>query len=106
MMMSGPQETASQIDAQIRALPERNTPTVRAVRRAYSRQLNQAEPEFVLDVARELRTAYGRWMAYEQAILLFSVDTPATLAGIVSAIVDDPVASSSTADPAGCLRVS
>ena len=66
MMMNSSKEIASQIDAEIRALPERNTPSVRAVRRVYSRQLKQAEPEFVLDVAREILTTYGhRWVAYE-----------------------------------------
>jgi 3-methyladenine DNA glycosylase AlkD len=66
MKMNSARETASQIDVEIRALPERNTPTVRAIRRSFSRQLKLAEPEFVLNVARELLTTHGhRWVAYE-----------------------------------------
>ncbi len=57
---------ASEIDEQIRALPVRNTPSVRAVRRKYSRTLKQAKPEFILDLARELFQNYGyRWVACE-----------------------------------------
>lgn len=56
----------SQIDAQIRALPVQNTPNVRAVRRRYSRQLKTSDPQFVLDLARELIKNYGyRSVAYE-----------------------------------------
>jgi 3-methyladenine DNA glycosylase AlkD len=59
-------DVAAAIDAAIRALPVQNTPNVRAIRRAYSRQLRQAEPAFVLDVARTLRKAYGyRGVPYE-----------------------------------------
>jgi 3-methyladenine DNA glycosylase AlkD len=57
---------ASEIDAEIRALPVRNAPTVRAVRRRYSQRLKGAAPEFVLDLGRELLTRYGRrWVACE-----------------------------------------
>ena len=57
---------ASRIDAEIRALPVQNTPSVRAIRREYSRKLKQADPKFVLDVARELVTTYGyRSVPYE-----------------------------------------
>lgn len=58
---------ASQIQAQIQALPVQNTPNVRAIRRAYSQQLKTASPEFVLELARELlRTPDGyREVAYE-----------------------------------------
>jgi 3-methyladenine DNA glycosylase AlkD len=57
---------AAEIDAEIRSLPVRNTPNVRAVRRRYSRHLRQADPQFVLDVARELLGTYGhRSVAYE-----------------------------------------
>lgn len=57
---------ASEIDAEIRALPVRNAQTVRAIRWRYSRRLKGAGPEFVLDLARELLTRYGRrWVAYE-----------------------------------------
>jgi 3-methyladenine DNA glycosylase AlkD len=58
--------TASEIDAEIRALPVQNTPRVRSVRREYSRKLKKADPRFVLDVARELLKAYGyRSVPYE-----------------------------------------
>ncbi len=59
-------EVASEIDAEIRALPVRNTPNARAIRRKYSRQLRRAEPEFVLAVARVLLDTYGyRGVPYE-----------------------------------------
>jgi 3-methyladenine DNA glycosylase AlkD len=61
-----PEEIASQIDAEISALPVRNTPNERAVRRKYSQLLKQASPEFVLGVARTLLKHYSyRWLAYE-----------------------------------------
>jgi 3-methyladenine DNA glycosylase AlkD len=57
---------AAEIDARLCALPVRNTPSERAIRRATSRQLEDAEPAFILDLARELLQAYGyRWHAYE-----------------------------------------
>jgi 3-methyladenine DNA glycosylase AlkD len=57
---------ASEIDAEIRALPVQNTPSVRAIRRKYSRMLEQADPKFVLDVARELLKTLGyRSVPYE-----------------------------------------
>ena len=49
-----PKTIASQIDAEIRALPLMNVPNLRTVRRKYSRLLKKAAPEFVLEVAREL----------------------------------------------------
>lgn len=59
-------EVASEIDAEIRALPVRNTPTVRAIRRKYSRMLRQASPESILDLAGELVERYGyRGLPYE-----------------------------------------
>jgi len=59
-------EVASEIDAEIRALSVRNTRNARAIRRKYSRKLEQASPEFVLDLARELLENYGsRWFGYE-----------------------------------------
>lgn len=59
-------ELAAEFDAEVRALPERNTPSVRAVRRRYSRQLKGAEAEFVLEMVRTLVHDYGyRGMAYE-----------------------------------------
>lgn len=59
-------KVASAIDAEIRALPVQNTPNVRAIRRSYSRKLKQADPEFVLNLSREILGTYGRrWVAYE-----------------------------------------
>ena len=49
-----PAEMAAEIVAEIRALPLRNTPNVRAVRRRYSHALRAADPAWVLDLAREL----------------------------------------------------
>ena len=60
------QQLAAQINAEILALPVRNTPNVRAVRKKYSRMLKQAPPAFILDVARALLDAYDyRVLAYE-----------------------------------------
>jgi 3-methyladenine DNA glycosylase AlkD len=57
---------ASQIDAEIRALPVRNTAAVRALRRQYTRQLKQADPVFILNLARILIEEHDqRWLAYE-----------------------------------------
>jgi len=64
--LSSAREVASQIDAEIRALPVQNTPSTRAIRRKYSQRLRQAEPDYVLAVARELRETYGyRGMPYD-----------------------------------------
>jgi len=61
-----PEEIAAQIDAEIRALPVRNTPNERAIRRKYSQLLKQASPQLVLDLARKLLRAYSYgWLAYE-----------------------------------------
>jgi 3-methyladenine DNA glycosylase AlkD len=65
---NNPKQVASEMNAEIRALPVRNTPNTRAIRRKYSRMLEQAGPEFVLDVARTLVEDYGyRGPAYELA---------------------------------------
>jgi len=45
-------KVALEIVAEIRALPVRNTPNVRVIRRKYSRMLKKANPEFILDLAR------------------------------------------------------
>jgi 3-methyladenine DNA glycosylase AlkD len=59
-------EVASRIDGEIRALPVQKAPAVRAIRCRYSRLLKKAEPEFVLEVARELLRQYGyRGVPYE-----------------------------------------
>ena len=64
--LSDAKKIASEIDAEIRALPLRNAPNARAIRRQYSRKLKQASPGFILDLARELLECYGqRWLAYE-----------------------------------------
>ena len=64
---------ASRFDAEIRALPVRNAPNARAVRRRYSRELKTAEPAFVLDLVRELVEVYGyRGIAYE--LILYHKD--------------------------------
>jgi 3-methyladenine DNA glycosylase AlkD len=59
-------EIAAEIDAAMRALPARNAPYQRGVRRRYSRLLKEAVPELVLDVARELIRDHGyRGLPYE-----------------------------------------
>jgi 3-methyladenine DNA glycosylase AlkD len=66
MDLNNPKEVAAEIDAEVRALPVRNTPNERAMRVKYSRMLKQASSEFMLDVARELLTNYGyRGLPYE-----------------------------------------
>ncbi len=57
---------AAQMDAEIRALPVRNTPKVRAIRRRYSEMLKGSGAQFVLDLTLELVQEYGyRGPAYE-----------------------------------------
>ncbi len=64
--MSGAQELAAEIIAVIESLPMQNTPSMRAVRRRYSRQLQSADARLVLAVARRLvRSQKYRWIAYE-----------------------------------------
>jgi len=59
-----PKEAASKIAAEVRALSVRKAPNARAIRRRYSRVLEQADSEFILDVARELLESHGqRWLA-------------------------------------------
>jgi 3-methyladenine DNA glycosylase AlkD len=61
-----PRQIAGQIHAEIQALPTRNTPGMRTVRRRYSRSLKGAKVDLVLGVARELLVRYGyRDVAYE-----------------------------------------
>jgi 3-methyladenine DNA glycosylase AlkD len=68
--MSEVSAAAAEFDAQVRALPEQRTPTVRAVRRQTSRRLRSASPEFVVSLVSELVHTYGyRATAYE--ILLY-----------------------------------
>ncbi|MBN1139365.1 MAG: DNA alkylation repair protein [Anaerolineae bacterium] len=64
--LDSPQGWAAKIDKEIRALPVRNTPNVRAIRRKYSRLLKKADPKLVTSVAKMLLREYGlRWVAYE-----------------------------------------
>jgi len=59
-------KAALQIDAKIRALPVLKTAAARAIRRQYSHQLKQANPAFILNLARELIERHDqRWLAYE-----------------------------------------
>ena len=64
--MTEARKLAAEIVADLRALPVRNTPNERAVRRKYSQKLRRAQPELILALARELLANYGeRWVAYE-----------------------------------------
>lgn len=53
-------EVASKVVAEIRALPVLNTPNARAIRRRYSQKLRGANPESLLDLARELLENYDQ----------------------------------------------
>ena len=64
--------TAAQIAADIAALPQRTTATVRKVRREHSRALRTADAAFVIELARDLLARDSRegrsglrWVAYE-----------------------------------------
>jgi 3-methyladenine DNA glycosylase AlkD len=60
------QELAAMIDVEIHALPVRNTPSIRAVRRKYSSYLEMAGSGFILELSGILIQAYGhRGLAYE-----------------------------------------
>jgi len=48
-------DLASKIEAELRALPLRNIPNEREIRRKYSRLLKKESPKFVLDLASELK---------------------------------------------------
>lgn len=61
-----PITAAAEIDAEIQALPDPNTPNVRAIRKKYSRRFQNTSPAFMLNLAWELMSNYGeRWVAYE-----------------------------------------
>jgi 3-methyladenine DNA glycosylase AlkD len=63
---SDPEKIAEALFAEIKSLPERNTPTIRAVRRKYSRILQDAPARFVFQLAKPLCKVDGfRWIAYE-----------------------------------------
>jgi 3-methyladenine DNA glycosylase AlkD len=59
-------QIAARLNTEIEALPVKNTPNVRAIRRRYTRELKHAPAAFILDLARELLRTYGhRWVACE-----------------------------------------
>jgi 3-methyladenine DNA glycosylase AlkD len=61
-----PQQAAAVIDAEIRSLTDRNTQTMRAIRRKYSQSLQTAPVGFVFELATILSKIDGyRWIAYE-----------------------------------------
>jgi 3-methyladenine DNA glycosylase AlkD len=57
---------AKELDSDIRSLPVLNAPNLRIVYRKYTKLLRQANPDFVLDLAREVFNNYGhRWFSYD-----------------------------------------
>ena len=59
-------EAAEAIEAELNALPARNTESMRAIRRKYSQELKSASPEFMLELARQLvKVDSHRWIAFE-----------------------------------------
>jgi 3-methyladenine DNA glycosylase AlkD len=59
-------QLAAQIAAEIRALPLPNTSAARAVRRDYTKQLQQADHAFIFALAKALiEPHHQRWLAYE-----------------------------------------
>lgn len=64
--MEDPHGMARSIVADIEALPLRNTPSMRAVRKRYSSALSGADAAYILELARVLRREGGyRWIGYE-----------------------------------------
>jgi 3-methyladenine DNA glycosylase AlkD len=64
--LPSPEALASEILAEVRALPVHNAANERALRRKYSRRLRKADGEFVLGLARALLENHGqRWLACE-----------------------------------------
>jgi len=64
--MSNAPEIVVLILAECDALPVRNTPSLRLIRRKYSCMLQGAQDDLVLQIARELRqTGRYRWFGYE-----------------------------------------
>ena len=69
MKIADPKETAGAILNEIRALKISNAPHMRDIRRRYSFALREAEPTFVLDVAREILSFSDlRWLAAELVV--------------------------------------
>ena len=63
---SEPVAVAAELNAEIKALENPNTPNVRAIRMRYSKRFRDNDPAFILEVAWELLNRYGeRWVAYE-----------------------------------------
>ena len=59
-------QAACNIMAELQVLPEHNTPNMRTIRRKFSREMKGVDPNFILDLARELLFVYEqRWIAYE-----------------------------------------
>ena len=66
MLMPGAPEIAASILAECQALPVQNTPSLRLVRRKYTRLLQVAPGDLLLQIARLLRqTARYGWFGYE-----------------------------------------
>ena len=70
--MTVPSDAAARIEADVAALPQRTTATVRKVRREYSRMLKSYDATFIIEVAhallaRDRRSGRSglRWVAYE-----------------------------------------
>jgi 3-methyladenine DNA glycosylase AlkD len=65
-MLQHPSALAQEIASAMRALPVQNTPTMRELRRAYSKQIKPWEAEQVLQLAEVLLLLPGmRWIGYE-----------------------------------------
>lgn len=62
---SSVKEIARAIVSELRALPVQNVPNIRKVHRKYSRMLKDAQPAFILDLAREIIVSSSgyRWVA-------------------------------------------
>jgi hypothetical protein len=61
-----PRAAAAGLVADMNALPIRNTPALRALRRLYGARWRGQAPFFIIGVARELqRRGAGRWLGYE-----------------------------------------
>jgi 3-methyladenine DNA glycosylase AlkD len=58
-------DAAQQLLAELSSLTERNTPSLRRLRRAYSKQWKGESPRFVLAVARQLNASGYRWIGCE-----------------------------------------
>ena len=62
----GAADITNRLLADVGALPKQNTPSIRRVRRQYSREIRGCQPALVLDVATRLvETRRLRWVAYE-----------------------------------------